>query len=178
MTVCSCHVTYTFQSESTLYSCLNVKELLAQSRRKIWSLSDWNWTRTHNHLIHKRTLNYGWEFVYELSGCGFESSCMTLNGRDFLQRTRFFVSLLYLEIWALNFSIGKNVQYYWKCCLSGRRNRILKVLFQVCILKKSNYTHINSFVRTKHMNSFVIWTTCFFKVGAASYKSNYVKIKW
>ena len=28
-TVCSYHVTYTFQSESTLYSCLNVKELLA-----------------------------------------------------------------------------------------------------------------------------------------------------
>ena len=31
VTVCSCHVTYTFQSESTLYSCLNVKERLAQS---------------------------------------------------------------------------------------------------------------------------------------------------
>ena len=35
MTVCSCHVTYAFQSESTLYSCLNVKELLARSRRQI-----------------------------------------------------------------------------------------------------------------------------------------------
>ena len=29
VTVCSCHVTYVFQSESTLYSCLNVKERLA-----------------------------------------------------------------------------------------------------------------------------------------------------
>ena len=29
LTVCSCHVRYAFQSESTLYSCLNVKELLA-----------------------------------------------------------------------------------------------------------------------------------------------------
>ena len=28
MSVCSCHVTYAFESESTLYSCLNVKELL------------------------------------------------------------------------------------------------------------------------------------------------------
>ena len=27
--VCFYHVTYAFQSESTLYSCLNVKELLA-----------------------------------------------------------------------------------------------------------------------------------------------------
>ena len=57
-TVCSCHVTYTFQSESTLYSCLNVKELLARSRGEIWSLSDCNWARTHNHLVHKRTLNH------------------------------------------------------------------------------------------------------------------------
>ena len=35
LTVCSYHVTYAFQSESTFCSCLNVKELLAQSRREI-----------------------------------------------------------------------------------------------------------------------------------------------
>ena len=33
--VCSCHVTYAFESESTLYSFLNVKELFARSRREI-----------------------------------------------------------------------------------------------------------------------------------------------
>ena len=33
--VCFYHVTYEFESESTLYSCLNVKELLAGSRRQI-----------------------------------------------------------------------------------------------------------------------------------------------
>ena len=33
--LCFYHVTYAFQSESTLYSCLNVKELLARSRREI-----------------------------------------------------------------------------------------------------------------------------------------------
>ena len=33
--VCFYHVTYEFVSESTLYSCLNVKELLARSRRHI-----------------------------------------------------------------------------------------------------------------------------------------------
>ena len=43
LTVCSYHVTYTFQSESTLFSCLNVKELLARNRRDIWSLSDCKW---------------------------------------------------------------------------------------------------------------------------------------
>ena len=39
---------YAFQSEPTLYSCLNGKELLAQS----------NWTRIQNHLVPKRTLNH------------------------------------------------------------------------------------------------------------------------
>ena len=58
MTVCSCHVTYEFQSETTLYSCLNVKEALARSRREIWSLSDCNWTRTQNHLVRNWTLTH------------------------------------------------------------------------------------------------------------------------
>ena len=57
-TVCTCHVTYAFQSESTLYSYLNVKELRARSRREIWSLSDCNWTGAQNHLVRKRTLNH------------------------------------------------------------------------------------------------------------------------
>ena len=46
-----------FQSESTCYSCLNVKELLGQSRCEIWSLSGCNCTRIHNHLVHKWTPN-------------------------------------------------------------------------------------------------------------------------
>ena len=57
LTVCSCHVTYAFQSEFTPYSCMNVKELLARSRREILRLSDCNWTQTQNHLVRKRTLN-------------------------------------------------------------------------------------------------------------------------
>ena len=58
LTVCSYHVTFEFQSESTLCSDLNVKELLTRSRREIRSLSDCNWTRTQSHLARKRTLNY------------------------------------------------------------------------------------------------------------------------
>ena len=77
--LCSCHVTYAFQSESTLYSCLNVKELLVQSRHEIWSLSDHSWTRTQNHLVHTWTFNHLAKlFVYELSGSRFESSCSQL----------------------------------------------------------------------------------------------------
>ena len=47
-----------FQSESTHYSVLNVKELLARNRHKILSLSDCNGTRTRNQLVRKRTLNH------------------------------------------------------------------------------------------------------------------------
>ena len=47
--------------------CLNVKELLARSRRHIWSFSDCNVIRTHNHWVRKRTLNH--------LGCGLESRC-------------------------------------------------------------------------------------------------------
>ena len=56
LTVCYYHVTYAFQSESTFYSCLNVKELLARNRCDIWSLSNSNGIWTHNHLVQKRAL--------------------------------------------------------------------------------------------------------------------------
>ena len=38
--------------------CLNVKGLLARSRRNIWSISDSNVIWTHNHLVRKRTLKH------------------------------------------------------------------------------------------------------------------------
>ena len=47
--------------------CLIIKELLAQSRHEIWSLSDWNWIRTQNHLICKRTLNHLTKLAKRLS---------------------------------------------------------------------------------------------------------------
>ena len=46
-----------FQSEFILNSCLNVKEILARSRREIWSLSHCNWTQTHIHLVRKRSVD-------------------------------------------------------------------------------------------------------------------------
>ena len=55
LTLCSFHVTYTLQIKSTLYICLNVKEILSRKRRHIWSLSDCNGTRFHNHSLRKRT---------------------------------------------------------------------------------------------------------------------------
>ena len=66
-TVCSYHVMYAFRNESILHSCLNVKVLLAQNRHKIWSLSDCNWTPTHNYLVHKLSLNH----LAKLAKCSF-----------------------------------------------------------------------------------------------------------
>ena len=69
-TLCYYCVMYAFQSELALYSWLNVKELLAQSRREIWSFSDCNWTRTHNYFVHKRTLNHLVKLaIWSLSDC-------------------------------------------------------------------------------------------------------------
>ena len=50
------HVTYKFQSESTLKVCLNVKELLAPSRTA--SEFESNEIRAHNRTVHKWTLNH------------------------------------------------------------------------------------------------------------------------
>ena len=45
------YVTYAFQNEFVLYSCLNVKEIRAWNRGNIGSLSDSDVIRTHNHLV-------------------------------------------------------------------------------------------------------------------------------
>ena len=52
----SCHLR--ISEEFTLYSCLNVKELLAQNRRSVWGLSDSGGIRTCNDLDRKQTLNH------------------------------------------------------------------------------------------------------------------------
>ena len=81
LTVCSYHVTYAFQSESALYSCLNVKELLPRSRHEIWSLSDCNCTRTRN--TYKATHNFApWPLIFKLTEVlKFSVICMNWNYR-------------------------------------------------------------------------------------------------
>ena len=66
--------------------CLNVKELLARSKRHIWRLSDSNGTRIHNHLIRKWTLKHLAKLaqIYEISGCVFESRCCHWNAATLL----------------------------------------------------------------------------------------------
>ena len=72
MAVCYYHVTYAYQKKSTLWTCLNVKDL-AQSRHDISNISDNNRIRNLNHLVRKRILSRpvwllnGWVFIYELN---------------------------------------------------------------------------------------------------------------
>ena len=102
MTVCSYHVRYAFQSESTLYGCLIVKELLARNRCKIWSLIDYNGPSTKWLCVRVPLQSLKLQisclfrarssltlFVYELSGCGFEPCyrfhrCLSLRFSCFL----------------------------------------------------------------------------------------------
>ena len=57
-TECSPPVMYVFQLEATLYICRNVKEILAQNRRDIYSLSDCNETQTLDQLVPKWILSH------------------------------------------------------------------------------------------------------------------------
>ena len=58
MTACYYHITYTFQGESSLCSCFNVKESLLEKGAISEVIIDSNGIRTHNHLVRKRTLNH------------------------------------------------------------------------------------------------------------------------
>ena len=64
---------------STLFDRLNALQTKLQSES--------NKIRTQKQLVCTQTLNHwpvwlnGWVFVYELSGCGFESCCCHLNFR-------------------------------------------------------------------------------------------------
>ena len=62
---------------------LFTKNLLGIEMRKTQTLIECNWTRAHNHLVDKRTLNHLAKLAkfYELGGCGFEYSCSHLNFR-------------------------------------------------------------------------------------------------
>ena len=57
-TVCYCHVTYEFQSESILYSLPERKGTPCSKQVPYLSLIDSNGIRTHNHLVRKRILNH------------------------------------------------------------------------------------------------------------------------
>ena len=109
LTVCSYHVTYMFQSESTLCGCLNVKELLVRNRCEIWSLSDCNCTRTHNHLVHKQALSH----LVKLATFGYWWS-INLQTKWFwvrvqLQSLEYLFDRRYVPEWSLYMAASKSI---------------------------------------------------------------------
>ena len=77
--------------------CLNLEEPLVRNRRRIWRLRDSNEIRTHNHQVHKRTLNH-------LAKLASLAKCLSVRLR--FNWSRIQISLLSLrnnslEIWAL-----------------------------------------------------------------------------
>ena len=105
-----------FQSESTLYRCLNVKELLARNRRGVCSLSDCKRTGTPNHLVRKRTLNYlaklaslrtNWLWVWVL----LQANIHWAEKHEHLKLTHFF--LRWKKMTKLVFIVNDNKP--WKC---------------------------------------------------------------
>ena len=116
-----------FRVNSHSIVCMNIKELRARSRRHIWSLSDSNEIRTHNHLVRKRTLNHLAKLAFLLLfGCNmllwncFEKfGKMTLSLRFTLNLVLFLCNslslLLKIGAWWTSFFSNDRLRY----CLSN-----------------------------------------------------------
>ena len=121
---CPCHVTYTFKSEPHVHSCLNVKELLARNRREIWSLSDCNGIRTHNHLVCK---------------CSFTQSVIRVEHRSQFERCNVWRPLFDATfIWCIGRISTESDWHYswhWKGLLANYCSRLpswyLKFILQL-----------------------------------------------
>ena len=149
LAVYSYRVMYTFRSESTLCSCLNVNELLAQNRYGIWSLSGCNRTQIHNHLVCKRKLNHlaklvwlnGWVFIYELSVCGFKCCCSHLNFLNIYQASKFQVFMETNGSFSYSFVVSNlhletNGYCYWVQLIvicRGERSVVIYRLMSKCL---------------------------------------------
>ena len=145
LTVSSCHVTYAFQSESTVYSCVNVKELLAGSRGKMWSLRYWNWTPTQNHLARKETVNHLAKLTKWLS-CVLniylhgQCDCMFLSCDVAFQRESALISCVNVKellarrrrhIWSLSYSNG--IPNHNHLVRKRTRNHLAKLAWKVSV---------------------------------------------
>ena len=106
LTVCYYHVIYELLIELTLCTFQNAKELLAQIRDHIWSLSDSNGIQIHNHLIRKRTINHYWVITTALS-CEYLSVYCIWLYVIVLSRTIFRVNLHSILAWISRNSLHK-----------------------------------------------------------------------
>ena len=149
LTLCSYHVTCAFQSESTLYICLNFKELLARNRRDIRSLSDCNETRTHNHLVRNRTLNHLTKLVSLAKCLSVRNQTKWLWVRVPLQSLIFYYLTKFLCLVA--FTLWNIRQYVYCNCLLTRLWRYKPYL--------SNQTFFSTWTKNQDQNNLNISRT-------------------
>ena len=165
LTVCSYHVTYTLQSESTVYSYLNVKELFALSRCEIWRLRDCNWTRTHNHLVHKQALNHlaklaKWlscivsTYLYGAFGCIRVSplySCLNVKALLKLQISRLLRARSSLTFRQTMEGCFKTYIYYKRLCTRYSTEEAIDSFFCKALYRKwwKYYMHCFSVLESK-----------------------------
>ena len=101
LTVCYYHVINKFQSESILYSCLDVKELLAWNRCDIWILSDSNGIWIHSGLVRKRRPDALAKLAKLLSCCKNLSVRCTWLHVIIMSRTRLRLMLHSIVAWTI-----------------------------------------------------------------------------
>ena len=143
LTVCYYHATYAFQSESTLYSCLNVKELLVWNRCDIWGLSDSNRIQTQNHLVCEQTINY----LAKLACLAkWLSACLPTKGVVGSNLIGVFFNSLYYVLFILNFIFFNLAFCYWHFRLY--KHFLYKI--EAVIFKTQMYMNVCIVNVTKH----------------------------
>ena len=140
LSLCYYHVTYAFQCESALYSCLNVKKLFARIKNNIWSLSGRNESRTHNNLVRKRTFN-----PFSQTG-----QILWKKSYLFILQKGFFVtisSIFSLLLWEYSFIFSFIVDLFTEVTsiVILKNKRMFYVMFFICYLadlynRSSKYT--------------------------------------
>ena len=101
LTICYYHVMYVFQSDYTLYSCLNVKALHAQNRRHIWSLRDCNGIRFTRKHVRDMIRTYSQKHFLSFSK-GFQLSKIVLDLRPYMWTKTYIFYKFFVKatIWA------------------------------------------------------------------------------
>ena len=193
-TVCYCHVTYAFQSESTLFICMNIKELHAQNRLEIWSLSNSNGIRTHIHLFRRRIFNYltwlakWWScFVTTYLNSAFHSVLLSCHVRvsEWIYTLYFpecqgtCCSIRY-DIWSLSDNNGMRTQNHLVC--EGTFNHLARLVkWLSCVVSTYRWSAFGCMLSSCHIRvSEWIYSLRFFEVQGNPCRKQvrYMNFKW
>ena len=119
LTVCYYHVTYAFQSESTLYSWPECQGTFCSKQARYLKFTWQQWdsnppplsssTSTHPFSQAGFFFQNGWVFLYELSRCGFESCSCHLD-----------ITLFFILFLARKGSLLRKYQQAWSRAIYSR----------------------------------------------------------